>query len=303
MKYKNVEYINADKQFESIKTFLTKLQYVKNHDNNWDPSRFDWWRYSYHYDKDETFFRSNCHYWTTENDSIVAVAISEYGKNDIFIVVDPDHKVLYGDVIKWCRDVFGNGKTEIISPIFLVDAYKIEKLEENGFNKSKHENNVRTYDLANYKFDYELAKGYRLMNFSDYRDFESKSELICSAFSKKEHPVSRIEPFMNTPGYMTDLDLIIVNENQKAVAYCTGWLEQYDDSLGYIEPMGVHEDYRRLGFGTVLAKECFKRLLEKGVKYATIASNAEPDISNLLYDSLKPIEKKSGYEFVLKLRD
>lgn len=139
------------------------------------------------------------------------------------------------------------------------------------------------------------------MTFSEYMDFESKSELICSAFSKPEHPVARIKSFLETPGYMHDLDLIVVNKDQKAVAYCTAWIQQYDSTKGYIEPMGTHADYRRLGFGTVLAKEAFKRLYEKGVQYATIASDAEPDVSNLLYESLSPLSKKSGYEYVLKL--
>lgn len=86
-----------------------------------------------------------------------------------------------------------------------------------------------------------------IVPFSEYLNFESKIELICNALDKAEHPKERIISFMETPGYIPDLDLVVVNSEQKCVAYCTGWVEQYDNSLGYIEPMGTHSDYRCLG--------------------------------------------------------
>lgn len=301
MYYLDFEYRNLDSEFEKVKSFLTELQYFENHDNNWDPSRFDWWRYSYHHDKAEAFFIKNAHYWTLQDGEVVALAISEYGENDLFMIVHPKHKALYESVIDWAINTFGEGKSEIRSSIFLNDTYKISQLEARGFVKDKHENNVRTYDLDEYDFSYDLTDGYRLVTFSEYMDYEEKSKLICSAFSKPKHPIERIKSFMKTPGYMSDLDLIVINGDNKPVAYCTAWIEQYDGKLGYIEPMGTHADFRRMGFGTALAKEGFSRLHDKGVRLATIASNAEPDISNLLYDSLGPIAKKSGYEFVLKL--
>lgn len=303
MKFIDYPYKNTDLEFERIKKFLTELQYFENHDNNWDPSRFDWWRYSYHHDKEEEFFVGNAHHWTLETGEIVGLAISEYGKNDIFIIVHPDYQLLYDPVIDWCKNVFGEGKEEIVTTIFLNDTRKIEKLEQAGFIKTRHDNNVRTYDLNDYDFEYNLPDGFRIENFSDHYYYDSKIELICNAFDKKEHPKERIISFMKTPGYMPDMDLLVMSPNNRCAAYCTGWIEQYDGTLGFIEPMGTHSDYRKMGLATALAKECFKRLSEKGVKLATIASHAEPNISNFLYDSLKPVAKKSGYDYLFKLTD
>jgi ribosomal protein S18 acetylase RimI-like enzyme len=301
MNYLDCDYKNTDTEIKLIKAFLTDLQSYENHDNNWDPSRLDWWRYSYHHDKDETFFIDNAHYWTLLSGEIVGLAISEYGKNDIFIIVHPDYQSLYDLVINWSKNVFGSNKTEISSTIFLNDPRKVEKLEAAGFIKTRHDNNVRSYELTEYNFEYNLPSGFRIVPFSECLDFESKIELICNAFDKKEHSKERILSFMETPGYLPELDLVVINSEGKCTAYCTGWIEQYDSSLGFIEPMGTHSDYRRLGLARALAKECFKRLNEKGVKLATIASNAEPDISNHLYDSLQPSVKKSGYDYVFKL--
>ena len=80
-----------------------------------------------------------------------------------------------------------------------------------------------------------------------------------------------------------------------------GWLEEKEHTLGYIEPMGIHSDYRRRGIGKALAKECFKRLGKLGVEQATIASLAEPNISNFLYESLGPTSIKQAYRYTLDL--
>jgi len=91
--------------------------------------------------------------------------------------------------------------------------------------------------------------------------------------------------------------LVIVNPQSDSVAYCMGWVEENNPTSGYIEPMGVHSDYRRNGLGTALAKECFKRLGNLGVERAWIASNAEPNVSNFLYESLNPASIKRAYRY------
>ena len=96
---------------------------------------------------------------------------------------------------------------------------------------------------------------------------------------------------------------MIVNPEGGSVAYCMGWIEENDPETGYIEPMGVHSDYRRKGFGTALAKACFRRLGQMGVESVWIASRAEPHISNFLYDSLNPVSIKQSNKYSLDLEN
>lgn len=42
MKYLDFKYKNNETEFKQIKAFLTDLQHIEDHDNNWDPSRFNW---------------------------------------------------------------------------------------------------------------------------------------------------------------------------------------------------------------------------------------------------------------------
>ena len=161
--------------------------------------------------------------------------------------------------------------------------------------------NVRTYTLGQYDFSYDLKPGFKLLTFSDYGNYESKVKLVQNAFDNPSFSEARLRSLQSSPSYQAELDLVIVNPQGESVAYCMGWVEENDPKSGYIEPMGVHSDYRRNGLGTALAKECFKRLGNMGVESVWIASHAEPDVSNFLYESLNPASVKRAYRYSLNL--
>ncbi len=147
-----------------------------------------------------------------------------------------------------------------------------------------------------------LKPEFKLLSFSDYENYESRVKLVHNAFGNLSYSEARLRSLQSSPSYQADLDLVIVNFEGECVAYCMGWVEENDPTAGYIEPMGVHTAYRRNGLATALAKECFKRLAMLGVERATIASHAEPDISNFLYDSLDPASVKRAYRYALNLK-
>lgn len=170
-----------------------------------------------------------------------------------------------------------------------------------GFHEDGHEENVRTYTLQGYDFAYDLKPEFRLLRFSDYGNYESRVKLVHNAFNNPSYSKARLRSLQSSPTYQAELDLVIVNPQGESVAYCMGWVEEHDPTGGYIEPMGVHSAYRRNGLGTALAKECFKRLGHLGVERAAIASHAEPDISNFLYEALNPASIKRAYRYSLNL--
>lgn len=229
--------------------------------------------------------------------------ISEYGKDDFFIVVHPDFQALFPDVLRWGLENWARGKTKISTSVFTFGRQKIEQLMASGFYEDGHEENVRTYMLRDYDFAYTVKPEFQLLRFSDYGNYESRVKLVHNAFNNPSYSEVRLRSLQSSPTYQADLDLVIVNPQGESVAYCMGWIEEFDPAAGYIEPMGVHSDYRRLGLGTALAKECFKRLAHLGVERATIASHAEPDISNLLYDSLNPASVKRAYRYSKNLEN
>ena len=292
---------NEDDEYNRIKDLLLEIETCPDVDNNWDPGRMDWWRYNIHIEKEPEFFSANAHYWETETGRVVGLFISEYGEDDFFIVMHPDFFSLFSDMLQWGLKNWAPGKTKISTSVFSYSRLKIEKLLAAGFYDDGHNENLRTYTLLHYDFSYDLKPGFRLMSFPEYGNYESRVKLVHNAFNNPSYTETRLRSLQSSPTYLPELDLVVVNSEDESVAYCMGWVAENDPKAGYIEPMGVHSDYRRNGFGTALAKECFKRLAGRGVEQATIASHAEPDISNFLYDSLKPTSVKRSYKYSMDL--
>lgn len=301
MKITDCSFTNSDTEYNLLKELLLEIEAYPDMDNNWDPGRMDWWRYNYHAEKGVDFFQSNAHYWKTESDQVVGLFISEYGKDDFFIVVHPSFLTLFPEVLGWGLEFWARGKTKISTEVYTFGQQKIEQLIATGFYEDGHEENVRTYTLQQYDFSYDLKPDFKLLSFSEYGNYASRVRLVHNAFDNHSYSETHLRSLQSSPSYQAELDLVIVNSQGESVAYCMGWVQESDPKFGYVEPMGVHSDYRRNGLGKALAKECFKRLGNMGVEHVWIASRAEPAVSNFLYESLNPTSIKRSYKYSLML--
>jgi len=271
MKITDYSFTNNDREYNLIKELLLEIENHPEMDNNWEPGRMDWWRYNSHAGKDVDFFQANAHYWKTETDKVVGLFITEYGKDDFFIVSHPNHWALFSEILNWGLDVWAQGKTKISTDVYTFGQQKIEQLIAAGFYEDGHVENVRIYPLENYDFSYDLKPGFKIMSFLEYGNYESKVKLVQNAFGNPNFSEARLRSLQSSPNYKAELDLVVVNSQDESVAYSMGWVEENNPKVGYIEPMGVHSDYRKNGFGKALAKECFKRLGNLGVESAWIA--------------------------------
>ncbi|MFK7802072.1 MAG: GNAT family N-acetyltransferase [Anaerolineae bacterium] len=303
MKITDYPFSNTDAEYSLIKELLLEVEKHPEFDNNWDPGRMDWWRYNSHVEKEVDFFQANAHYWKMETGQVVGLFISEYSKDDFFIVLHPNYLTLFPELLKWGLEVWGADKSKISTDVYTFGEQKIEQLTAAGFYEDGHVENVRVYALEQYDFSYFLKPGFKLMSFSEYGNYDSRVKLVQNAFSNPNFSEERLRSLQSSAEYKPELDLVVVNTQGESVGYCMGWIQESDRKFGYIEPMGVHSDYRQNGFGKVLAKECFKRLANMGVEKAWIASSAEPHVSNFLYDALNPTTIKRSYRYSLNLEN
>ena len=294
-------FTNGDAEYRLIKALLLEIENHPAMDNRWEPGSMDWWRYNYHAEKSVDFFQKNAHYWQTEAKQVVGLFISEYGQDDFFIVVHPQFLALLAKILDWGLRVWARDKRQVHTAVYTHDSQKIDRLLDAGFFEEGHEANVRSYTLRPYDFAYTLKPAFQLLTFSEYGNYASRVQLVHNAFNNPSYSEARLRSLHGSPGYRPELDMVIVNSQGESVAYCMGWVEENNPQAGYIEPMGVHSAYRRLGLGTALAKECFKRLRDLGVERVTIASHAEPDVSNFLYESLRPTSIKRVFRYAKNL--
>ena len=170
-----------------------------------------------------------------------------------------------------------------------------------GFSFACHFENIRTYDLKQVEFSYALEAGFTIQTFSESLDYAGRVALVRSAFGISRYTKTNLKQLMASPDYIDAYNLSVLSPEGQQVAYCIGWHERAKAHRGYIEPVATHADYRRRGFAKALSKECFRRMKANGVKTVEIASRAEPDVSNYLYDSLLPQSKREVHKYVKRL--
>lgn len=292
------DYHNTDREYREICAFLDALTTLDPH-MLWESGRMSIWRHTLHAAKpqDDSFFRDNARVWRTETGEVVGLCISEYGRDDLFIEVHPDWHSIYPDILDWVESVWSAPRDEVHVHLFAGDARKISHLQARGFAFTAHTENKRTYDLESISLDYALEPGYEIQTLTEFGDLEARVALVRSAFDNPNYTIDRVKGMMASPEYHDEYDLMVISPDGQPAAYCVGWHEGARAGNGFIEPVGTHADFRRRGLATAVIKECFARLKRNGIHTVEIASSAEPNPSNFLYESLSPATKREVHSY------
>ena len=291
-------YRNTDEEYREIYAFLDDLSTQDPH-MLWESGRMSIWRHTVHAAKplDDSFFSDNARVWRTETNEVVGLCISEYGRDDLFIEVHPDWHSIYPDILDWVESVWSTTREKVLVHLFDGDERKISHLRARGFDFAAHEENKRTYDLGSISLDYALETGYEIQTLAEFGDLEARVALVQSAFDNPSYTIDRVKGMVASPEYRGEYDVMVISPDGQPAAYCVGWHEGARAGNGFIEPVGTHADFRRRGFATAVIKECFARLKQNGIHTVEIASGAEPNPSNFLYESLLPATKREVHSY------
>jgi ribosomal protein S18 acetylase RimI-like enzyme len=301
MRIHDIAYNNTDEEYQDICDYLNALS-TQDPFMHWESGRMNYWRYNVHADKepDGRFFRDNVHLWRTDNQKIVGLCISEYGRNDMFVEVMPEYHNLYPDMFHWIETIWAADQTAVEIDVFHNDKQKIQRLKNRGYTFKCHFENKRIYDLEQIDLSYTLEEGFTIQPFSESSDFAGRVTLVQSAFNNPKYSEQNLKGLIASPDYIDEYNLSVVSPDNQQVSYCIGWHDSAKENFGYIEPVGTHAEYRQRGFAKAINKECFRRMKAKGIKTVEIASRAEPAVSNFLYDSLSPKSKREVHKYEKK---
>jgi hypothetical protein len=152
----------------------------------------------------------------------VGLFISEYGKDDFFIVVHPSFWTLFSEILIWGTEFWARGKSKISTGVYTFGQQKIAQLMAAGFYEDGHVENVRAYSLGLYDFSSDLKPGFQLLSFSEYGNYASRVRLGQNAFDNPNLSEARVRSLQSSPNYRAELDLVVVNAEGESVAYCPG---------------------------------------------------------------------------------
>lgn len=129
------------------------------------------------------------------------------------------------------------------------------------------------------------APGYTLRTLAGADEIPARVEVHRSAFAPSKMTVEKYEILVGLPGYRYDLDVLVEAPDGSFAAFAMCWLDR-EAALGYLEPVGTHQDHRRLGLAKAVTAFGLRRLREEGARDAMVYADTPNAASNALYRSV-----------------
>jgi ribosomal protein S18 acetylase RimI-like enzyme len=293
----------SDRNFEfwEIHDLLTESYAQTGRVNMWSFCRFENWRYRIH----STQQRRNVRYltklarlWRGEKGYLLGLALSEDDMDDIHVIVRPGRKDVEREIYTWINTELAQRNPRVETFTDTEDHERRQLLADMGYRCQGELEYLRHFDLRSPKlpeFDNTIETGWRVQDVLVDRNLEERARVIGSAFRANfvldQDYLLKWDATRQAPGYRPYLELAAVRDQSEYGAVCFGWVD-LKNHVGEIEPVGTHPHVRRRGLASAVIHECFNRMRAMGLVTAFIASGAEPNPSNRLYETLQPAQKQ-----------
>jgi GNAT superfamily N-acetyltransferase len=101
---------------------------------------------------------------------------------------------------------------------------------------------------------------------------------------------------MESPGYEPEKELVIKAPEGTFVSFCVIRFDHLNHN-GLFEPVGTHQDYQRQGFGRAIMLHGLQKMIDAGMKSASVAHFGSNEAARGLYYSLgfRPWHLLDGY--------
>lgn len=124
---------------------------------------------------------------------------------------------------------------------------------------------------------FKLPEGYKVADLEKI-SYKDKAIGHAKAFSYDDNPVrlkrseDGLKLLASMKDYEEELDINIINESNQVVAFCTMW---YDgkNKVGFLEPVGTHPDYRRLGLAKNAIFYACNKIFKRGARAVFVGSD------------------------------
>ncbi|MEM7333688.1 MAG: GNAT family N-acetyltransferase [Chloroflexota bacterium] len=136
-------------------------------------------------------------------------------------------------------------------------------LESLGFKKFDWHMIRLELDLTNQLTEVVLPDGFKLRPYNPTTDLQAYVELQRAAFDSDNMTTAWRTRMIEQPGYIPELDLIIVNQANEPVGFSVCWLS---GEVGQIEPLGVHPATQGIGLGKALEYLSYQKMIQFGAK-------------------------------------
>jgi ribosomal protein S18 acetylase RimI-like enzyme len=129
-----------------------------------------------------------------------------------------------------------------------------------------------------------VPAGYRLTTMAEYDDYASRAAAHRSAFAPGSRMTEDVYALVRGGWpYRPELDCVCLAPDGSVASFALAWLDERN-ATGELEPVGTHEDHRRLGLGRATNLFALERLRAAGAGTAVVACLGQaPAIACRLY--------------------
>jgi len=204
-----------------------------------------------------------------------------------FVQLLPDCMHIYPEMVRWIEEYSRAtwGKEDAVLKIIEMEGNpeKENVLYDQGFERIGVYGIFRIRALDAQIPDYRLPEGFKIRSVTS-DDFDEISRCIRQVFGHGEWFNREIlESLAAASFHIDDLDLVVVNSENKIVSFCTFRLDPLS-RVTELDPMGTLEEYRNRGIGRALLCEGFRRLRKYNPSLLYIGGAANTPPANRLYE-------------------
>ena len=255
------------------------------------PYRFSSWAIDY---------PENVGLWFDDNDNLVGWAVMQTPFWTIDYALQP--RVLqevHPQILSWADE---RAKQIVDSPsgrpvwfinVFARQAARIQDLEGAGFaSQADVGENSWTKVLMRREDPAEIGRpvlpdGFIIRPLVGESEVDAYVDLHREVFDSKSMTPEWRRRTLERPEYVPDLDLVAVAPDGRLAGFCICWLNKQSTAgaSGQVEPLGVREEYRKLGLGRSLLTEGLRRLQGHGAESVYVETDNYRDEAFMLYES------------------
>jgi mycothiol synthase len=218
--------------------------------------------------------------------------------------VEPELRgsALEQEVLAWCHAGVLQWRAENdLEPhceieVFADDSVRGEMLESMGYRRTGAGFVAFKRTLAQIPAP-RVPEGFEVRGLQD-RDIDSRATCQFEAFT----PGSTTTPetwralMANAPGYVTDLDSVVVAPDGTVVAAALAWLDR-SNAIGLYEPVATRPTHQRQGCGKAALLRGLHTMRAYGMTTAFVGTNATNLAARALYASVGFDDRNHGFEY------
>ena len=251
---------------------------------------------------------TNVRIWKKNDGTVCGFALVDLSVWGLFYLVSPSEEggELEQEILSWAynRAIHISRSKSITLRCRRVredNSKRISALERQGFRRDNDRQGLRLVRRLDVPIDKPLIpQGFKIRHLSGRDEVEAYVALVNSAIPEATS-VETHQRWIDTPEYISELDLIAVADDGTFAAFCQSY---YDPSElarstrreGWTDPIGTAPAYRKKGLARAIILEALWRLKSRGIEDAVLGVAGSNEVARKLYESI-------GYRAIYRMYD